>query len=36
MGRGRAGALVFMLLVGLHPGSFIADADGDGATVRLG
>lgn len=36
MGRGRSGALVFVLLVGLNPASFIADADGEGATGRLG
>lgn len=36
MGRGRSGALVFVLLVGLNPASFIADAEGEGATGRLG
>lgn len=36
MGRGRAGALVFVLLVGLNPASFTADAEGEGAAGRLG
>lgn len=36
MGRGRTGALVFVLLAGLNPASFIADADGEGVTGRLG
>ncbi len=35
MGRGRSAALVFVLLVGLNPASFIADADGEGVTGRL-
>lgn len=36
MGRGRSDALVFGLLMGLNSASFIADADGEGATGRLG
>lgn len=36
MGRGRAGALVFVLLVGLNPASFTADAEGEAAAGRLG
>lgn len=36
MGRGRTGAFFFTLLGGFITSSFIADAEGDGATVRLG
>lgn len=35
-GRGRTGALVLVVLVGFCPTSFIADADGEAATGRLG
>lgn len=36
VGRGRTGVLVFVLLVGLKPASFIAGAGGEGTTGRLG
>lgn len=36
MGRGRFGTFDLVVLAGLSPSSFIAGAEGEGATVRLG
>lgn len=36
LGRGRTGALVFVLLVGLQAASSLAGAGGVGTTGRLG
>lgn len=36
MGRGRFGTFDLVVLAGLSPPSFIAGAEGEGATVRLG
>lgn len=36
MGRGRFGTFDLVVLAGLSPPSFIAGAEGEGATMRLG